>query len=126
MRIAYPFIKGAIWYMPNYRIIVDLSDRNLYLLDANTVIRSFPVGIGKMLTRTPVGEYTIINKQPNPGGPFGVLWMGLSKPHYGIHGTNDPSSIGREVSHGCIRMYNGDVLALSSFVPINTRVTIRP
>ncbi|CAN7519977.1 L,D-transpeptidase [Paenibacillus sp. LjRoot153] len=112
--------------MPNYRIIVDLSDRNLYLLDGNTVTRQFPVGIGKMVTKTPKGEYTIINKQPNPGGPFGAFWLGLSKPHYGIHGTNDPSSIGREVSHGCIRMYNEDVLQLSQLVPIHTRVTIRP
>ncbi|OCT17260.1 hypothetical protein A8709_27405 [Paenibacillus pectinilyticus] len=112
--------------MPNYRIIVDLSDRNLYLLDVNTVVRSFPVGVGKMLTKTPKGEYTIINKEPNPGGPFGAFWMGLSKPHYGIHGTNVPSSIGREVSHGCIRMYNEDVLQLAALVPIHTRVTIRP
>jgi lipoprotein-anchoring transpeptidase ErfK/SrfK len=111
--------------MPDYRIIVDLSDRQLYLLDGDVVTRAFPVGIGKMLTQTPTGEFTIINKQPNPGGPFGALWMGLSKPHYGIHGTNDPSSIGHIVSHGCIRMYNEDVLALSKIVPINTRVTIR-
>lgn len=112
--------------MPSYRIIVDLSDRNLYLLDGNIVVRSFPVGIGKMLTKTPSGEFAIINKQANPGGPYGVLWMGLSRPHYGIHGTNDPSSIGRQVSHGCIRMYNDDVMALSHLVPIRTRVTIRP
>lgn len=111
--------------MPNYRIIVDLTQRMLYLLDNNIVIRGFPVGIGKMLTVTPSGEYTIINKQPNPGGPFGVFWMGLSKPHYGIHGTNDPSSIGKMVSHGCIRMYNEDVLSLAAIVPIGTRVTIR-
>jgi lipoprotein-anchoring transpeptidase ErfK/SrfK len=112
--------------MHDYRIIVDLSDRQLHLLDGNIVIHSYPVGIGKMVTQTPVGEYTIINKQPNPGGPFGAFWMGLSKPHYGIHGTNDPSSIGHVVSHGCIRMFNDDVLALSEIVPINTRVTIRP
>ncbi|AZK46324.1 L,D-transpeptidase [Paenibacillus lentus] len=112
--------------MPNYRIIVDLSDRQLYLLDGDTVVRAFPVGIGKMLTQTPTGEYAIINKQPNPGGPFGAFWMGLSKPHYGIHGTNNPSSIGHAVSHGCIRMYNQDVLTLSSLVPVGTRVTIRP
>lgn len=111
--------------MPNYRIIVDLTQRMLYLLDNNIVIRGFPVGIGTMLTQTPQGEFTIINKQPNPGGPFGAFWMGLSKPHYGIHGTNDPSSIGQVVSHGCIRMYNEDVLALASIVPIGTRVTIR-
>ncbi|RED65540.1 L,D-transpeptidase [Cohnella lupini] len=112
--------------MPNYRIIVDLSDRNLYLLDGNTVVRSFPVGIGKMLTKTPTGEFSIVNKQADPGGPYGAFWMGLSKPHYGIHGTNDPASIGREVSHGCIRMYNDDVLTLATIVPIRTRVTIRP
>lgn len=111
--------------MPKYRIIVDLSDRRLYLLDGNNVVNEFPVGIGKMLTRTPTGDYRIINKQSHPGGPFGVLWMGLSKPHYGIHGTNDPSSIGRKVSHGCIRMHNDDVLKLSSLVPIGTKVTIR-
>lgn len=111
--------------MPDYRIIVDLSDRMLHLLDGDTVVRSFPVGIGTMLTQTPTGEYTIVNKQLNPGGPFGVLWMGLSRPHYGIHGTNDPASIGHLVSHGCIRMYNEDVVALSRLVPINTRVTIR-
>lgn len=112
--------------MPNNRIIVDLSDRQLYLLEGNQVVRGFPVGIGKMVTRTPVGDYRIINKQANPGGPFGALWMGLSKPSYGIHGTNDPSSIGKEVSHGCIRMHNEDVLELSKLVPIGTRVTIRP
>lgn len=111
--------------MPDYRIIVDLSDRTLYLLDGNKVLRGFPVGIGKMLTQTPVGEYTIINKAPNPGGPFGAYWMGLSRPHYGIHGTNDPSSIGGEVSHGCIRMFNQDVVQLAGIVPIGTRVTIR-
>ena len=56
---------------------------------------------------------------------FGALWMGLSKPHYGIDGTNNPASIGKNVSHGCIRMFNHDVLELSSRVPIGTRVAIR-
>ncbi|WMT42086.1 L,D-transpeptidase [Paenibacillus sp. D2_2] len=111
--------------MPNYRIIVDVSDRQLYLLDGDTVVKGYPIGVGKMLTPTPVGDYVIINKQPNPGGPFGAFWMGLSKPHYGIHGTNDPSSIGHIVSHGCIRMYNSDVLELASLVSVGTRVTIR-
>jgi len=103
-----------------------LSDRQLYLLDNNAVIRRYPVGIGAMLTQTPAGEYTIVNKQANPGGPYGAFWMGLSRPHYGIHGTNNPSFIGRQVSHGCIRMHNRDVLELSGIVPIGTRVTIRP
>jgi len=108
-----------------YSIIVDLSDRQLYLLREGSIINSYPVGVGKMLTPTPVGKYYIISKVPNPGGPFGVMWMGLSRPHYGIHGTNNPGSIGKQVSHGCIRMYNSDVLQLSRIVSINTAVTIR-
>jgi lipoprotein-anchoring transpeptidase ErfK/SrfK len=62
----------------------------------------------------------------NPGGPFGVLWLSLSKQGYGIHGTNDPSSIGKAVSHGCVRMHNRDVLQLAEKVPNGTRVIIRP
>jgi lipoprotein-anchoring transpeptidase ErfK/SrfK len=112
--------------MPDYRIIVDLSDHMLYLLDSNIVVRGFPVATGAMLTVTPYGDYTIVNKQANPGGPFGAYWMGLSKPHYGIHGTNNPSSIGKSVSHGCIRMYNTDVLQLAAILPLGTRVSIRP
>ncbi|MDO3676568.1 L,D-transpeptidase [Paenibacillus ehimensis] len=109
-----------------YRIIVDLSQRMLHLLEGDRVIRSYPVAVGKVLTQSPVGEYKIVNKVPNPGGPFGAFWMGLSRPHYGIHGTNNPASIGRAVSKGCIRMYNEDVLALSRLVRLGTRVTIRP
>ena len=53
--------------MPQYRIIVDLSDYQSHLLDGNIVVRTFPVAIGKMATQTPPGNYTIINKRPNPG-----------------------------------------------------------
>lgn len=109
-----------------YSIVISLSNRRLYLLQNGKTIKSYPVGIGKILTGTPTGTFSIINKAPNPGGPFGALWMGLSKPHYGIHGTNDPSSIGQQVSKGCIRMHNAAVLELSRKVPIGTAVTIRP
>lgn len=105
-------------------IDVSTSRHQLTLYDDNKLIKVYPIAVGKILTPTPDGTYTIINKQHNPGGPFGVLWMGLSKPHYGIHGTNNPSSIGKYVSHGCIRMHNHDVLDLSSKVPIGTRVAI--
>ncbi|MGE8203496.1 L,D-transpeptidase [Heyndrickxia sp. NPDC080065] len=108
-----------------YEIRVSTSKRQLTLLKDGKIVRSYPIGVGKMLTPTPKGSYRIINKQPNPGGPFGVMWMGLSRPHYGIHGTNNPASIGKIVSHGCIRMYNQDVLALSKIVPIGTIVKIR-
>ena len=111
--------------MPPYRIIIDLSDRRLHLLQGDKVIRTFPVGVGRIATETPRGEFHIINKQPFPGGPYGVFWMGLSKPHYGIHGTNDESSIGKYVSKGCIRMHNHDVKELANLVPVGTQVTIR-
>ena len=107
-----------------YSITVNISQKKLTLLSNGVPVKSYPIGVGKMLTPTPTGTYSIINKAPNPGGPFGVMWMGLSKPHYGIHGTNDPSSVGKVVSHGCIRMYNHDVLELSHTVPIGTLVTI--
>ncbi|MBP2632838.1 MAG: ErfK/YbiS/YcfS/YnhG family protein [Firmicutes bacterium] len=107
-----------------YSIIVNISERELKLYQGESHEKSYPVGIGKMLTPTPTGSYNIINKAPNPGGPFGAMWMGLSKPHYGIHGTNNPSSIGKVVSRGCIRMYNQNVLELSRTVPIGTIVTI--
>ena len=107
-----------------YSITVNVSEKALTLFREGSPVKSYPIGVGKMLTPTPTGTYSIINKAPNPGGPFGVMWMGLSKPHYGIHGTNNPSSIGKVVSHGCIRMYNQDVLELSRAVPIGTLVTI--
>ena len=107
-----------------YWIDVSAKKHQLKLFNGKKLIKTYPVAIGKMLTPTPRGTYKIITKQPNPGGPFGVLWMGLSKPHYGIHGTNNPSSIGKSVSHGCIRMQNHDVLELSSKVPIGTDVVI--
>jgi len=112
--------------MPRYRIIVDRSDKRLYLEQDGRIVKSYAVGIGKMLTQTPVGEFRIVNKTPHPGGPFGAYWLGLSKPHYGIHGTNNPASIGHEVSHGCIRMYNPDVVELAKLVPVGTPVLIRP
>lgn len=105
-------------------IDVSVSKRQLKLYDASVLLKMYPIAVGKVLTPTPTGNYMIVNKEYNPGGPFGVLWMGLSKPHYGIHGTNDPSSIGKEVSLGCIRMFNDDVTELSSLVTIGTNVYI--
>lgn len=105
-------------------IDVSTSQHRLRLFDDNKLIKSYPIAVGRIVTPTPPGTYTIINKQNNPGGPFGVLWMGLSKPHYGIHGTNNPASIGKNVSHGCIRMHNHDVLDLSSRVSVGTTVKI--
>ncbi|MDR3591098.1 MAG: L,D-transpeptidase [Negativicutes bacterium] len=108
-----------------YSIVIDLSARQLVLYREGFPARFFPVGVGKMATPTPAGTYYVAAKRPNPGGPFGAMWLGLSIPHYGIHGTNNPSSIGHYVSHGCIRMHNADVLELSGLIPVGTPVTIK-
>ncbi|EDL65922.1 L,D-transpeptidase family protein [Bacillus sp. SG-1] len=107
-------------------IHVSTSQRKLTLQRNGTVVKTYPIAVGKMLSATPVGQYVIINKAPNPGGPFGTMWMSLSKKHYGIHGTNNPASIGKAVSKGCIRMYNSDVEELARTIPIGTRVVITP
>lgn len=115
------------------RIKISLSKRQLYLLEDGKTVRTYPVGVGKIATKTPSGTFTIVSKVPNPerrpGGPlsvYGTYWMGLSKKHYGIHGTNNPSSIGKYVSHGCIRMYNKHVEELARRVEIGTPVQIVP
>ncbi|TDQ42590.1 L,D-transpeptidase [Aureibacillus halotolerans] len=107
-----------------YSILVDVSARTLTLLRDGIPVKVYPIAVGKILTQTPQGTYTIINKAINPGGPFGTRWLGLSRPHYGIHGTNDPSSIGKAVSHGCIRMFNKDVEEVARLVSIGTVVRI--
>ncbi|MFD2924406.1 L,D-transpeptidase family protein [Halobacillus naozhouensis] len=109
-----------------YQIDVSLTNRQLQLFRNGVLQKQYPIAVGRMLHGTPTGNYIIINKAPNPGGPFGTMWMSLSKQHYGIHGTNDPSSIGKAVSLGCIRMYNSDVEELASIIPIGTPVFIHP
>ena len=108
-----------------YSISISLNNKRLALYRSGQLLKSYPVGIGKMLTRTPAGEFVIVNREPNPGGPYGVMWLSLSKLGYGIHGTNNPSSIGKQVSKGCVRMHNRDVLELERQVPNGTRVIIK-
>ena len=62
---------------------------------------------------------------PGPNNPVGVAWIDLSKEHYGIHGTPEPSRIGHTESHGCIRLTNWDVMRLSTFVAKGTKVILR-
>ncbi|MBY8912409.1 L,D-transpeptidase family protein [Bacillus sp. YC2] len=107
-----------------FSIIVSIGAKQLQLYRNSRLIRTYPIAVGKILTTTPTGEFYIVNRQPKPGGPFGAYWLSLSKLHYGIHGTNNPSSIGKAVSKGCIRMYNQDVIELAATVPNGTKVTI--
>jgi lipoprotein-anchoring transpeptidase ErfK/SrfK len=109
-----------------FSIQISISNKRLILKRNGQVVKGYPIAVGKIVTATPVGDFVIVNREPNPGGPFGAMWLSLSKIHYGIHGTNNPSSIGKSVSLGCIRMYNHDVLELASLVPNGTKVSIRP
>jgi len=63
---------------------------------------------------------------PGPNGPVGVVWIDLSKPHYGIHGTPSPETIGRAESHGCVRLTNWDAARLAMMVHPGTRVSFVP
>lgn len=110
----------------SYKIDVSINNRQLRLYKDGVLQKQYPIAVGRILSNTPVGNFIIINKAPNPGGPFGTMWMSLSKEHYGIHGTNNPSSIGKAVSAGCIRMYNKDVEELAATIPIGTPVSIHP
>jgi len=106
------------------KIVVRLKSKKLDYYRQDKLYKTYSVAVGKPLTPTPKGSFTVINKALNPGGPYGTRWMGLSKPHIGIHGTNNPASIGKAASKGCIRMHNKDVEELFGMVTIGTRVRI--
>jgi len=106
-------------------IIIEVEKRQLHF-HSDELVKTYPVAVGKPSTPTPLGNWTIVQKAMNPGGPFGARWMRLSVPSggYGIHGTNNPKSIGKAVSHGCVRMYNNDVIEIYPLTPLGTPVTI--
>jgi LysM repeat protein len=105
-------------------ITISIRAKTLTLYKNGRLFKAYPVATGKLNTPTPTGSFTIKNKQVNPGGPFGTRWMGLSQPHYGIHGTNVPASIGTAASNGCVRMFNNDVEDLFNYVGVGVPVRI--
>ena len=107
-----------------YSIVINTNEHTLYLYIDDELYKTYPIAVGKPSTPSPKGTFKIFRKVTNPGGPFGARWMGLDKPHYGIHGTNNPSSIGKDISHGCIRMHNEDVIELYNLVLIGNIVEI--
>lgn len=106
-------------------IYIDTVKRKLRF-SSDSLNKTYKCAVGKPTTPSPLGNWTIVQKTVDPGGPFGVRWMRLSVPWggYGIHGTNNPKSIGKAVSHGCIRMYNQEVVEIYDLTPIGTPVTI--
>ncbi len=108
------------------RIEIDTEKKTLTLLVDDQIYKVYPCAVGKSSTKSPVGEWRIIQKGTNWGGGFGTRWLGLNIPWgiYGIHGTNNPSSIGTAASAGCIRMQNRDVEQLYPWISVGTRVSI--
>lgn len=119
-------------------IVVNLPARTLYWYVGGNFVRAFPVGIGKSSTETPLGSYRVQNKAvhpwwyppsggkpvpPGPANPLGTRWIGFSG-GYGIHGNNNPASIGGAVSLGCVRMYIPDVEWLYEQVSVGTPVNV--
>jgi lipoprotein-anchoring transpeptidase ErfK/SrfK len=111
------------------RVVVSLVDRKLAVVDEGRVLRLFDVAVGAPSSPSPVGRFTITNRlenpayyapgkvvAPGPANPLGTRWMGLGFKGIGIHGTDQPSSIGHARSHGCIRLRNRDVEELFSLV----------
>lgn len=108
------------------RIIIDTDQHQLAVASGDYIIRRYPVGLGG--AKTPQGDFIISEKVRNPNGKsngeFGSRGMTLSDTLYAIHGTNKPSSIGKDESHGCVRMLQADVEELYNIVPQQTKVTI--
>ncbi|MFY9643732.1 MAG: L,D-transpeptidase [Terriglobales bacterium] len=119
-------------------MLVSIPDRKLALFANGKLVRVYPVAVGKSSTPSPVGEFKIVNHVSNPtyyhkgkviaagaGNPVGTRWMGLSAKGYGIHGTNQPNSIGHAASTGCIRMSKPDLEELFTIVDVGDTVQIR-
>ena len=130
---------SAVRLLPvSITVDVDLTARRLRVRDAGKVVADSPVGIGSRAFPTPRGRFYVTDRvrPADPGGPYGTFALGLSAhsptlTEFGggdgqvaIHGTNDPASIGRAVSHGCVRVPD-DVAALLARVPLGTPVTVR-
>jgi len=124
------------------KVLIDKSDSTLQLLDdQGKVLAQVPVSSGSQHDPLPIGEWKILgvardptfhynpklfwdakkgdSKQtlpPGPNNPVGVVWIDISKPHYGLHGTPEPGHVGKTESHGCVRMTNWDALRVADAV----------
>ena len=136
----------------NSVITVSKSTSALTVQDANArVIFHAPVTTGSQHDPLPIGEWKVTTIQvsptfhynpdlfwdadpshakatlkPGPNNPVGIVWIDLSKEHYGIHGTPEPQAIGKTASHGCVRMTNWDALKLAGLVQPGTKVVFTP
>lgn len=146
-----PGVAGPPTLPKAAKLVVDKSESTLSLLDAGgKALAQFPASSGSSHDPLPIGEWKIqavaqnptfhYNPElfwdadpshakatiaPGPNNPVGVAWIDLSKPHYGIHGTAVPASIGKSQSHGCVRLSNWDVSAVAAAVDASVPVVMQ-
>jgi lipoprotein-anchoring transpeptidase ErfK/SrfK len=135
---------------PAASVVADAATRSVTALDGNgRTLAFYPATVGSEHDPLPVGNWKVAEVKwypkfkynpnlfwdsedkhpratlpPGPKGPVGVVWIGLSKEHYGLHGTPNPAQIGRTQSHGCVRMTNWDAAELASMVHPGTPVVL--
>jgi lipoprotein-anchoring transpeptidase ErfK/SrfK len=133
------------------RIVVSDAGKYVHALDeGGRILFHFPATLGSQYDPSPEGEYRVVRitedpwwhyqpsilsyadddapearVPPGPNNAVGVVWMALSKPHYGIHGTNSPETIGYATSAGCVRLTNWDAIFLATRTPEDTPVVFR-
>jgi lipoprotein-anchoring transpeptidase ErfK/SrfK len=143
-----PSSADALTSRPDVVVTVRESTSDLSVADGNgRIVMYAPVTTGSENDPLPIGDWKVQGVQfnpkfhyspelfwdadpahskavlaPGPNSPVGVVWIDLSKPHYGIHGTPEPSTVGRTESHGCIRLTNWDALKLAALVKPGTKV----
>src|SRR6266576_2128310 len=146
------FTEGKVPENPAFasrKIFVDTYEHLLEVFDQEQLVCVFPITPGSKTLPAPVGTWKILgtnvwpwfrydegmlnhgvrtenyyNLPPGPNNLVGVLWMGLNKPGIGIHGTNNPETIGRAASHGCIRLANWDAARVKDLVSVGNTVLI--
>ena len=144
--IIVPNIDGAGALPKAAKIVVSKSDGSVSVVDSSgRTLARFPATTGSEHDPLPVGTWKVngvarnppfhynpklfwdadpghakAKIAPGPNNPVGVVWIDLSKAHYGIHGTPEPARIGKTQSHGCIRLTNWDALALAQAVAPGT------
>jgi lipoprotein-anchoring transpeptidase ErfK/SrfK len=131
------------------KIYVDTTERLLEVFENNQLVCVFPITPGSTALPAPIGTWKIVgaatwpwfrydesmlnygvrsdqfyNLPPGPNNLVGVVWMGLDKPGIGMHGTNNPETIGRAASHGCIRLANWDAIRLKDLISVGNTVII--
>lgn len=131
-----PGKKIKVWNTP-FNLLVDKSQNTLILKSDEEIFKTYIVSTGTN-NSTPVGNFKIVTKLENPtwfkagavvppGSPenlLGTRWLGFNLAGYGIHGTNEPQSLGKQATQGCVRMANPEVEELYTIIAEGTEVTI--